>query len=91
MRKSKPKRKDPHSRIGNDLRAPVPEPPQMDVLKQTEICDILKKVAGANIGVDTIVYIDPKLWMARITLPDGSAKRYRCDNGKVVDEATIGN
>lgn len=91
MRRSKRKCRDQHSRIGNGILAPVPEPPQMDVREQTRICDTLKEVAGVNIGVETIVYIDPKLWMATIRLPDGSAKRYRCDRGKVIDEATIGN
>lgn len=77
--------------IGNGLSAAVGPPPRMDVLEQTKICDELKKQAGDNFQVVEIGFIDPENWMAMVALSNNESMRFRCCNGTIINESTVGN
>lgn len=80
-------------RIDNGLEQPVGYHPVPDAALAI-IRRKVKKFVGPDLRrfrfVD-IGYIEPNEWMAMVSLPDGSSRRFRCAQGTVVDEATVGN
>mgnify|MGYP003395981220 CR=1 FL=1 len=51
----------------------------------------IQRFIASRFRIVDIGYKDERNWMAMVSLPDQSSKRYRCTNGIVVDEITVGD